>query len=493
MFTSIRVRIFLFYMVLFTAVLLVFSIAIFEQLKTDMYSNMDEMLISRAEGIKGSIDAYREAEKLEYQKDGRPFLPINELDMSEFVSMAVKLLEEDEKYDPRLVKFDIELFDRDGASIAHSNALPYQINIPVQDKAEAILGNISFHDYVIEVNDRKKNDMRVFLRPVTEDGRVVYLVQISTSLSNLYTSLNRLRIALFVLLPLSLLAAGLIGIFLTSFVLRPVDLMINSARGMTGMDLKQRIHVPKTNDELQHLAEVFNELLGRLDTTVGAQRRLIQDITHELKTPITVIRGQIEVSSRRERSGSEYRKILSSTRDEMGRLGKIVENLLMLARFESMEIKLAKEEVDLYFIAAKTVKNLRVLAKKLGIRLSLSGESLLVCGDEMYLESLAVNMIENALKYTKSGGTVEVKTVKRGRFGVLSVKDNGIGIDKSDKAHIFDRFYRADKSRSAEGYGLGLSIVRSVAEAHGGTVSVKSQAGKGSEFVFSMPLNIKNK
>ena len=476
---------------LFTAVLLVFSIAIFEQLKTDMYSNMDEMLVSRAEGIKGSIDAYREAEKLECLKDGRPFLSIFELDKSEFVSIAAKLLEEDEKYDPRFLKFDIVLFDRDGISIAHSNALPYHINIPVEEKTEAMLGNIFFHNYIIEINDRKKNDMRVFLRPVTEDGRVVYLVQISTSLNNLYASLNRLRIGLFVLLPLSLLAAGLAGIFLTRFVLKPVDRMIKSARGMSGLDFKQRIHVPKTNDELQHLAEGFNELLGRLDSSVSMQKRFIQDITHELKTPITAVKGQIEVSARRERSGKEYRNILASTRDEMDRLGKIVENLLMLARFESMEVKLSKEEVDLYFIAAKSVKNLRVLARKRGLKLLMLGESLLVYGDEMYLESLAVNLIENALKYTEAKGTVEVRTMKKGGMAVLSVKDNGIGIGRTERLHIFDRFYRADKSRSAEGYGLGLSIVRSVAEAHGGTVAVKSTAGKGSEFIFSIPLNIK--
>ncbi len=475
---------------LFTAVLLIFSIAIFEQLKADMYANMDEMLVSRAEGIKGSIDAYRKAEELASERDDRPFLSISELEPSEFVSIAEKLLEEDEKYDPRFLKFDIELFDRDGISIAHSNALPYHINIPAEEKTEAMLGNIFFHNYIIEINDKKKNDMRVFLRPVTEAGHVVYLVQVSTSLNNLYTSLNRLRIGLFVLLPLSLLVAGLAGVFLTRFVLNPVDRMIKSARGMTGLDLKQRIHVPKTNDELQHLAEVFNELLGRLDETVGMQKRFIQDITHELKTPITAIRGQIDVAFRRKRSDSEYRKILESTSDEMDRLGKIVENLLMLARFESMEIKLTKEDVDLYFTAAKAVKNLRLLAKKRGIKLSMSGESLLVFGDEMYLESLAVNLIENALKYTKPGGAVEVRTHKRGVLAAISVKDSGIGIGKSDKLHIFDRFYRADKSRSAEGYGLGLSIVRSVAEAHGGAVSVKSKAGQGSEFTFTMPLKI---
>ncbi len=480
-------------MVLFTAVLLVFSIAIFEQLKTDMYSNMDEMLVSRAEGIKGSIDAYRETEKLEYLKDGKPLLSIAELDRSEFISIVVKLLEEDEKYDPRLQKFDIELFDRDGSSIAHSTSLPYNINIPAEEKLAAMNGTMSFHDYMIEVNDRRKTDMRVFLRPVTEDGRVVYVVQVASSLSTVYVSLNRLRIGLFVLLPLSLLLAGLAGIFLTRFVLTPVNQMIKSARGITGLDLKQRIHVPKTNDELQHLAEVINELLSRLDATVGMQKRFIQDITHELKTPITAIKGQIEISFRRQRSSSEYRTILESTRDDMDRLGKIVENLLMLARFESMEIKLTKEEVDLYFVAAKSVKNLRLLAQKRGIKLSMSGESLLVFGDEMYLESLAGNLIENALKYTKPAGAVEVRTYKRGSLAVLSVKDSGIGIGKSDKLHIFDRFYRADKSRSAEGYGLGLSIVRSVAEAHGGTVSVRSKAGQGSEFIFTMPLNIKKK
>ncbi|MEI7905448.1 MAG: ATP-binding protein [Candidatus Firestonebacteria bacterium] len=485
---TIRFRILFYYGALFTVVLLVFSYLLYQGLKTDLYRNVDEMLKARAEGIRESIDTYWETEKFELIKDGKPVTLNSMTEGSYFHTIAQHLVEIDEKYDSRLIKADVEIFDRNGESVAHSSTLPYSIKIPEDTMNEALKGKSFFDDYLVEVNDKRKSNFRIYVKPIIEDGRVVYIVQAAASLGPVLSAVERQKFILFVLLPLSVLLTGIAGGFLGKFVLKPVDIMIKSARGINAENLKMRIHVPKSNDEVQHLAEAFNELLGRLDEAFTSRQQFTQDIAHELKTPLTIIRGQIDVAAKRTRSSGEYKQILNSTLDEVNRISGIVENLLILSRFENREIRLESKPVDLFLSSATVVKHMKVLADKKDITLSFSGESAIIKADERYLLRLVSNLVDNAIKYTGKKGRVAVSVQNKGNKAVLIVKDNGIGMAKNELGPIFNRFYRVEKSRSKEGHGLGLSIVRSVVEAHKGRIIVKSAPGKGTCFTVFLPL-----
>ena len=466
-------------MLILSATLFIFSIFLYNSLKQDLSANLDNLLKSKAGGIEESIDTYLETRKPEGGGKADP---------EYFIKIAQHLVDVEEVYDPRLVKIIVQIFNIKGENIAHTKNIPYIITFPKELFDEVLKGRSRFDEFYIDLPENKKLRLRIFIKPVFEDKEMIYIVQVAAPLTAINSTLNGLKLILFVLLPLTVIITGLAGAFLARSALRPVDNMINSARQITTENLKLRIHTPKSNDEIQRLAETFNELLGRLDKAFTGQKQFTQDVTHELRTPLTILRGQIEVALKRPRSGAEYGKILRSCLEEINFLNKIVENLLMLASFEDKDLKLEIKPVELNVLAAKVIKDMRVLAKKKGLSLQFTGkEGVMIRADENYIRRLFLNLIDNAVKYTQAGGKVAVSLKKTAGFAVIRISDTGAGIPKKDLPYIYNRFFRLEKSRSSEGFGLGLSIVRSIVEAHKGKIRVRSKTGKGTEFTIQLP------
>jgi len=304
--------------------------------------------------------------------------------------------------------------------------------------------------------------------------------------------LRNLEFSLLILLPLTVILTGLSGTFLVQLTLRPVDQMIETIHQITAENLKLRLTIPGTKDEIESLAKTFNKMIARLDEAFTSQRQFMEDISHELKTPLSVLKGELEVTLKRIRSSQEYETALHSSLEEVNRIAGIVENLLTLARFDAKTTTLQAQPLDLNLLIKDTVEAIQVLATQKNITLQLnSAHTVDILADRNQLKRLLLNILDNAIKYTQPGGKISIDLRQQKDTADIDITDTGIGIPEDDLPHIFDRFYRVDKSRSSVGFGLGLSIAQSIAMAHGGKICAKSNLPQGTIFNISLPVKVK--
>ncbi|UCG11703.1 MAG: heavy metal sensor histidine kinase [Deltaproteobacteria bacterium] len=334
--------------------------------------------------------------------------------------------------------------------------------------------------------------VRVLTMPVIEAGRVTNLVQVGMSLENMYKTRGRFLLIMAAVLPLGLLLAGGGGWILARRALKPVDKMTQAAHRISGEYLDERLQETGTGDELDRLAKTLNDMLGRLDDAFRQIRQFSADASHELQTPLTILRGEMEVALRSERSSEEYQRVLESGLEEIDRISRLVEGLLLLARADAGVLRMDLRPVELRELSEEVYAQMKVVADDNGISLQPSlGEPVSVQGDREHLRRLLLNLVDNAIKYTQPGGRVTLSVHSDGERAVLKVSDTGIGLGKDEKQRIFSRFYRATEARSQgeAGAGLGLCIARSIAEAHGGWLQVESSPDQGSTFTVLLPIS----
>jgi heavy metal sensor kinase len=267
--------------------------------------------------------------------------------------------------------------------------------------------------------------------------------------------------------------------------------MTQDARRISGEHLQERLHETGFGDELDRLAKTLNDMLARLDDSFRQIRQFSADASHELQTPLTILRGEIEVALRAPRDREEYEGVLRSCLEEIERISRLVGGLLLLARADAGVLRLDLQPVELGELVTEVGARLGRLAAEKGLRLHLDipGE-VLVLGDREHLERLLVNLVDNAIKYTPSGGAVTLSLAEsEGREARISIQDTGRGMTEEEQEQIFTRFYRAGLSRTdgGPGVGLGLCIANSIAEAHGGRIEVASSPGQGSTFTVVLP------
>lgn len=334
--------------------------------------------------------------------------------------------------------------------------------------------------------------VRVLTFPVVRAGRVVNLIQVGMSLENMYMTRHRFLLIMAAMLPLGLLFAGGGGWILAHRALKPVDRMTDAARRISAEHLAERIEETGTQDELDRLAKTLNEMLGRLDAAFSQIRQFSADASHELQTPLTILKGELEVALRSPRSPDEYQRILKSALEEIDRIAHLVEGLLLLARADAGVLRMDRQPVDLAQLVEEVYGQTKVLADTHALTLELGlVEPISIQGDYERLRRLLLNLVDNGIKYTPTGGHVTLSVQRDGGWVSLQVSDTGIGLSGEDQERIFQRFYRAVEARShgESGAGLGLCIAQSIAEAHGGRIEVESTTGQGSTFTVLLPLN----
>jgi heavy metal sensor kinase len=331
--------------------------------------------------------------------------------------------------------------------------------------------------------------VRILTWPVIDSGRVIAVVRVGMSETSLQTTMSTFLLTMAALFPLALFLAGGGGWFLAHRALLPVDRMTRTAKRIGAGQLHARLDVSGTNDELDRLAETLNDMLSRLEAAFSEMRQFTADASHELQTPLTILRGEIEIALRSKRSEEEYVAVMRSALEEIERISLLVEGLLLLARSDAGVLKLDLKPLDLMIIAEEVLEQLSPLARSKPVSLMLGQvQSLRVSGDPVQLRRLLFNLLDNAIKYTPERGMVKVSIEEKDGWAVLSVADTGIGIATEEREKVFQRFFRSAEARSAQGgSGLGLSIVKSIVEAHEGRIELESLPGKGSTFRVYLP------
>lgn len=318
-----------------------------------------------------------------------------------------------------------------------------------------------------------------------------YLVEVGVPLKSAQVILHHFVILLVSGLAVMIVVAIAGGYLLVGHALAPVDQISGSAERISLHNLSGRLPVAKTGDELERLSLSLNNMIVRLEDAVRHNQRFIADASHELRTPLTVINGELEAMAQDGTLPGKTLERLSNILEEMERLRRIVEGLFAISRLDSGETEKKWAPFDLAELAANTAGQLEPLAEDKGISITATApKAVVIEGDRARFKQVIVNLLDNAIKYTASGGQVRISVAAKDGMAVLDVSDTGIGIPKEAQPRIFERFFRVDEARSRElgGAGLGLSIVKSICAAYGGKIELESNQGSGSHFKIEIPL-----
>jgi heavy metal sensor kinase len=334
--------------------------------------------------------------------------------------------------------------------------------------------------------------LRIWSQKVSVGGQS-YLIQSAFEMDDFYGALEHFALLLFISIPSLLLCAAAGGYWISTRALAPVDQITQTARTISAQNLSSRLVVPNTGDELQRLSETLNGMLERLEAAFKKITQCTADASHELRTPVAVMRTRAELSLRKARSAEEYRDVIAEVLDELEKTSRLIEQLMFLARADSgaETIRFAATNVAEVLREACHQGSALAEAKQVAFQEQISGDSMWIQGDASSLRRLFLILIDNAVKYTPANGQVEVSLQRNNGYAVAQVRDTGIGIAETDLPNVFERFYRADKARSREsgGVGLGLSIGRWITEVHAGTIEVHSAPGRGSTFQIRLPIS----
>jgi two-component system, OmpR family, sensor kinase len=320
-------------------------------------------------------------------------------------------------------------------------------------------------------------------------GRRREILVVASSMDGVRESVDRLQLLLLVAVPGALALAGVGGWLLAGKALSPVARITRQAGAIGGSRLQERVSMPPAHDELALLASTLNTMLDRIERGVTQQRRFLADASHELRTPLAIVRIELEVALRDAHTANGSAEVLQSTIEEVERMTGIVDGLLTLARADEGQLELLPEPVDLGEVAAAVVAKLQPIAEAKRITLTLQAEAPEVVADRARIMQVVTNLVDNAVAYTGPGGRIGVRVWEAADEVRLSVRDTGPGIPPTALPRVFDRFFRADTSRSRAGggSGLGLAICKELVEAHGGHIEAASMVGVGSTFTVSLP------
>ncbi len=330
----------------------------------------------------------------------------------------------------------------------------------------------------------------VYAVPVWFHGKLLGTVDAGRSLTDIKRTTRALADIL-LLGGLASLAVGLLGgWWMAGAALRPVDRITRAAHDISAGALSRRLRLQGPNDEFHRLAAAFDDMLDRLESAFRRERQLTADVAHELKTPLTVLQGEIDVALRRRRSSDEYERCLHGLHDEVARLSRLVNSMLLLARADAGSEPFRTEPVRLGPLLTDAGSRYAVRARASNVTLNLNGQGdPLVEADAERLLQAVTNVLDNAFAYTQSGGTVELGWSDDDRAAIIHVQDNGCGIAAEHLHNVFRRFYRADshRARTEGGSGLGLAIAKWIVEAHQGRIAIKSQKGSGTKVTMTLP------
>ncbi len=475
---GVRAQLTLWYTAIFALLLLLAGVLLYLHLRDSLAASLDSALQLRAQQLASYISVQHNQIVLnDVVADLPGFGPDNDGDGPQQDSTRAD------------VNFDalVRLLDLHG-HVLHATPAFEKLPVPQASVTQPLLGT-PWQGTITSANGQP---VRLYSRTLSDDGHVFALLQVGESLDLMQQTLAQVTTELLVAALCVLLLGALGSYWLAGRAFAPIRRLIEVARTIKEGDLHQRVPVPQTADEVQALALTFNEMLTSLEATLNRQRRFVSDASHELRTPVAVIRSKTDLALQQPGDEREYLAVLREINCESERLGRLIGDLLVLARGDEGKTRFEFEPVALHQIAEAVAANAEPLALERGVNLQVEiEEPVTVQGDEARLIQVIMNLLDNAIRHTNAGGSVTVCVARTQAEARLTVRDTGIGIAPEHLPHIFERFYRVDSARSfnaAGNNGLGLAIADWIVRAHHGSITAQSRPGQGSTFLVTLPL-----
>jgi heavy metal sensor kinase len=456
---SIGSRLTLWYLAIFALAQLVFGAGMWFLLRHHLYDLVDDSLEGQVEDLKSFMEAQKKNASIAKLQE-----EVNE----------TYLIEHSGDY--------LELYAENHALLYRSTFLEtHRVALATEPVNRAI-----FKDLRID-----GRPFRFTLQNLKANGHV-YTATTGVPTDDVVATLNVFRSYLLMFAPLLLLVAAGGGYWLSRRALSPVDALVQTARDIGGANLNSRLQKLDTGDELQRLSDTLNEMLDRIETAFLRITEFTADASHELRTPVSLIRTEAELALRRSRGEAEYKESLRHILLAAERTTALIEQLLSLARADSGREALRMRPVDLREALGGVIEGWQQVAtiRNLQFSASVGTQDMCVMGDETAVQRLAGILLDNAFKYTPSPGWVQLSLSRRAESAVITVQDSGVGIAKEEQGRIFERFYRVDKARSRAqgGAGLGLAIAQWIVTQHRGSITVESRLGEGTIFRVDLPM-----
>jgi two-component system OmpR family sensor kinase len=457
---------------------------VYSLFERSMQENLDGFLRSKADGVVESITTFWQT----VDTESNPRLAGRKFDTSEdspFFEETARLWTKDRAGDPLLLNAAVEILDNKCNTIAASHAIDSRLALPREVALRVLAEGPVMRDIRLDSGAPDQRAFRSLALPVRYGPSIVYVIQVIVTLSRTEGYLARLRAILLLFVPIGFVSAIVAGWAGASTSLRPLRRMIEQIRRIGDHPLGLRLEEPRVA-ELAELASSFNAMLARVEDSFDAQVDFFNDVSHELKTPLTVLRGEMELALRQDRGVEDYKRTLESGLEEVGRMSKLIEQMLTMARLDSGQVTVQFAPHDLCTLARDVVEGLSPLAdaKSVSIRTELPSSELASVDGFRFHQALS-SMLDNAIAHAPAGSAVDLSLCDQGDSIRLSVRDRGPGVPPAERAQLFTRFHRGDGAIGA-GFGIGLSIAKSVAELHGGRVEYEA-AAPGSVFSIVIP------
>ncbi len=457
--------------------LTLFSVVVLQRFQEVLYDDTDALLRSKVEGLEDSINVFW-AISAQTAVSEQTFTQV----ARDWINSSAA------SNSPLLAGIIVRIYRTDGTPVGTNRKDLDEVKIDrsflkdLRDK-KTLVQNVALRNFVgFEVRAES-------LLNYVETRRNDYIIQTALENRKIEEPLYRLQFVIVLLLPLFLVAGAAFEWVLIRQSLLSLGTFVEGLKRTQGGGHRQPFDVTQFRQtETRDLADTFNAMMGRIEDGFDQQRRVFEDLSHQMKTPLAVMRGELELALKKRRGVEEYRDILGSSLEEVERMSAIVENLLKLARFDAQELRLSVEVFSVKPFLESLLAQVAKLAEGREITLAMGGEDHLhLRADKFKLEQALLNLLDNAIKYARPKTTVTLSAFREGTQVTLRVHDYGAVIPQEELPQVFERFWRSQSTMREKGYGLGLSIVKALVEMHGGSVAVTSSDKGGTEFVVTLP------
>jgi len=463
MFRTFRGRLALLYIALEFGIIMFAGVLLYAALSQRVYQDVDEQLTEQAISLAGELE-------------NSPFYFWSG-HLSGFANHYPGPIQLIASNGQVIFRSDRSLIDRGGNDVSRALAMAFGDGLTTFASTQSLL---------------QRDNVRVIAMPILRTGQTVAVLLLGHSTGDIRSVFYLLYLLGGIVGVISIIISAMAGYYMAKKALKPVEEITSTARAVAAGDLSRRLTSKSQDREIRVLVLVLNKMFADLETSFQSQKRFTADASHELRLPLTILKGEIEVALRHPRTAEEYVDILRQQLETIDRIQRIVNDLLTLARADAGQLELVQSEVDLSLLMQEVGQQHLILFDSQHVHLEMDiDDGLTVMGENSTLERVLLNLLNNAFKHAPEHSTIHLHGHAVDHSAIISVRDEGAGIDAEQQERLFDRFFRADDARcrkEGEGAGLGLAICKRIVDAHDGDIWVKSEPGAGAEFFIRLPL-----